>query len=120
MITILNEDINSYSYTGPGFADDRITIAEFSGEDGYGEFVKDGKTLYVNSAAYSIDSDYDFYREYSFKELDQAIRDFNHEADRFGDPFNLTYEDVKNILKQKNINVDDYLPGGFYDQLRKR
>lgn len=113
----LNEDINSYSYTGPGFANDNITLFEFSGEDGYGELSKDGEKLFVYATSYTDDS-YDFYSSYDFTEIDQAVVDFNREADRYGEPMDITYEDVENVLKEKHIYIDDYLSGGFYDRLK--
>ena len=101
----LNEDINSYSYTGPGFADDRINLGNYTGDDGYVELVKDGKTLYVTSAYFSVDSDYDFYREYSTSELDTAIRDFNTEVKRFGGVSKLRRIDVEMVLDNYGIEL---------------
>jgi len=113
----LNEDINSYSYTGPGFADDRIDLASFSNDDGYVELVNDGFDCYVTSQSFL--GDYDFYREYKMSNIDAAIKDFNTEVKHFGDTRSLTRRFIDQVLSEYGKSLSDYEPGGFYDNLRK-
>lgn len=118
----IKSDINSYSYTGPGFADDRITLAtsEYAiGKDyGYIELVKDSYTCYVSSESYYTDQENYYYKEYPMSDIKSAIADFNRLIDALGGDSHTSIEEVDEVLAEYNKSIADYLPGGFYDNLR--
>ena len=105
--TYIKTDVNSYSYVGDGFADDSITLAHFTGDNGYGELVKDLSTCYVTSQSFL--GDYDFYREYPMSEIDTAIKDFNKEVKRFGGTSILTRRFVEQVLQEYGMSLSDYV-----------
>lgn len=105
--TYIKTDVNSYSYVGDGFADDSITLAHFTGDNGYGELVKDLYTCYVTSQSFL--GDYDFYREYPMSEIDTAIKDFNKEVKRFGGTSILTRRFVEQVLQEYGYSLDEYV-----------
>lgn len=115
----IKSDINSYSYTGAGFGDDRITLANYSGDDGYVELVKDGKICYVTAATFGLASDYDFYCEYPMSDIDTAIRDFNSHVVKLGGSRKVTRNFIDQVLKEYGTSLSDYAPGGYYDSLKK-
>ncbi len=100
----IKSDINSYSYTGAGFGDDRITLANYSGDDGYVELVKDGKICYVTAATFGLASDYDFYCEYPMSDIDTAISDFNSHVVKLGGSRKITREFIDRVLEEYFID----------------
>lgn len=118
MITILNEDINSYSYTGPDFADDSIVLAHYDRGTDEVTLTKDG--FYCGITTYE-DFDATYWKVYKMSEIDKAIEDFNDQVKKLGGRIQpITRKKVDSVLSEYGKSIDDYLPGGFYDQLRKR
>jgi len=105
--TNIKADVNSYSYTGDGFADDTIILAEYSDDDGYVELGKDLSTCYVTSQSFI--GDHDFYREYPMSDIDTAIRDFNQEIKYFGGQRVLRRSAVEFELNKYGESLNDYV-----------
>ena len=117
MITILNEDVNSYSYTGPGFADDAKTIYAWNNDDedvpGYFDdtidFVWDGLTLYVERINYLDDSETE-YHTFKLREYDKAIDELNRLLDKVGSDEVFTKDDLQQYLSWYDFNsVEEWL-----------
>lgn len=121
----IKTDINSYSHTSGGFGDERIVLARYNAKasNEYSEgdtvtLVKDGFNCYVEIEDPRGDLVYNEF--YLMKDIKSAIADFNEQARAKGNWRTLTLNDVKFHLSEGyGISLDDYLPGGFYDEIRK-
>lgn len=120
----IKSDINSYSYTGSGFANDEIVLAEtFSGKPWDDlewvevRLIKDAFICYVLVENEMADAIYQ--QSYSMNDLEYALADFNAKAREYGcKKTDTTIEDINKVLAKYNKSVADYLPGGFYDNLK--
>jgi len=121
----VKSDINSYSYTGSGFADDSIVLAHYTKgtnnrSDDYLEvsLIQDGFTCYVE-----VEDFYDehtYYKEYRMSDIESALDDFNQHVKDLGGWETITMADLDRHLSEGyGKSIYDYLPGGFYDNLRK-
>ena len=117
-ITLNENDINDYSYTGPDFADDRIWVAAYTGDDGYTDLVVDSNICYVSTWVISDTTDEE-YTEFPISEIDKAIELYNRDLERLGETGNLTRQEAEDVLADYGYYIDDYLPDGFYDRLKK-
>lgn len=115
MITILNEDVNSYSYTGPGFADDARTIYSWNNDDDIGyfddsiNFVWDGLTLYVERIN-DLDDSKTEYHTFKLREYDKAIVELNRLLDEVGSDEVFTKDDLQQYLSRYDFNsVEEWL-----------
>lgn len=116
MITILNEDVNSYSYTGPGFADDAKTIYFWNNDDddpGYFDdsinFVWDGLTLYVERIN-DLDDSKTEYHTFKLREYDKAIEELNRLLDKVGSDEVFTKDDLQQYLSRYDFDsVEEWL-----------
>ena len=122
----IRADVNSYSYTGEGFADDSIVLAhatkgKASNYDDWCEvtLVKDGFTCYVNVEDFYGNNTYS--KSYPMRDIDSAISDFNAQVRKCGLRGQTSFEKIDFHLNEGyGKSLKDYLLGGFYDQLRNK
>ena len=105
----IKSDVNSYSYTGGGFADDRITLAHYTDDNGYVELVKDLSTCYVTAQGFGYRNSYDYYCEYPMADIDGAIEDFNRCVQHFGGKRRLRRSAVEFELSKYGKSLDEYI-----------
>jgi len=122
----IKSDINSYSYTGSGFADDSIVLAHYTKGDSnhYDDWVEvsliqDGFTCYVEVEDF-YDDERTYYKAYCMSDIESALADFNEKAKALGCWKTTTLADLDMHLSEGyGKSIYDYLPGGYYDNLRK-
>lgn len=121
----IKSDINSYSYTGSGFADDSIVLAHYTKgknnhyDDEYVEvsLIQDGFTCYVEVE--DVYGEHTYFMSYRMADIESALADFNEQVKALGGWRTVTMDDLDMHLSEGyNKSIYDYLPGGFYDNLR--
>lgn len=120
----IKSDINSYSYTGPGFADDSIVLAHYTkGKNNHYDdwvevsLIQDGFTCYVEVE--DVYDEHTYFMSYRMSDIESALADFNEKVKALGGWRTITMGDLDTHLSEGyNKSIYDYLPGGFYDNLR--
>lgn len=116
---IIRADINNYSYTGSDFWDDEITLAYYTTKEGDIEITlqKDGFTCYVE-----VIDNYDvvYHKTYKMRDIKTALDDFNLQLKLFGNTKReYRLSDIEISLNEYDSSIDDYMPGGWYDTIRR-
>lgn len=120
----IKSDINSYSYTGSGFADDSIVLAHYTkGKNNHYDdwvevsLIQDGFTCYVEVE--DVYDEHTYFMSYRMSDIESALADFNEKVKALGGWRTVTMDDLDTHLSEGyNKSIYDYLPGGFYDNLR--
>lgn len=116
---IIRADINTYSYTGSAFWDDEITLAYYTTKAGDIEITlqKDGFSCYVE-----VIDNYDvvYHKTYKMRDIERALDDFNLQVRLFCHTrWECRLSDIEMVLNEYDASIDDYMPGGFYDTIRR-
>jgi hypothetical protein len=114
----IKSDINSYSYTGSGFADDSETVFRWDADDEGSTFVTlvlDGRTWYVDYMrdAFSTRENLDYWT-YKLADVDQAIAKVNEclelaGADEYIDKSDLDQWASRLDVSPKYRDIDDLI-----------